>query len=93
MANRFWMSFKQAILNTSGFFSITSLKHRAEVRWHQLLRTVGSQAARSQRSDVKGKRGFVHEKLPRQLQGRQKQLKAVPSLSISLGQGVPSPGT
>lgn len=57
MANRFWMSIKQAILNTSGFFSITSLQHKTHAQsrsqWRQPARTTF-------RSNLKGKSDFVH---------------------------------
>lgn len=62
MANRFWMSVRQAILNTSGFFSITSLEHKAyEVRAApagQDCMQPGTLGA--QRKDWEGRRVFVH---------------------------------
>lgn len=75
MANRFWMSIKQAILNTSGFFSITSLQHKkhAQSRGQSGNSWPGLRAARlsgAQRSDLKGKRGFMHREFCCEAPGR-----------------------
>jgi len=69
------MSIKQAILNTSGFFSITSLQHkmRAQSRGQSGIRGPGLWAARlrgAQSSHLK--RDFVHCRgFPVKLQGGQ----------------------
>lgn len=76
MANRFWISVRQAILNTSGFFSITSLEHKAcaQRRGQSGTHSAGLRAARPSGGSKKGlerQKGFCalqepHHKAPGQ---------------------------